>query len=178
MSNIYNSIREFITTEIFPSAEETERRRRTYEETREANLNASHVDDMLWKFRRKVEDLYPYRTDIIAIVDKLEQCLRDEHGGLLPLEFFVKFGDVYSPQVLTPQEEKILGKRIERWSNATEVSKEFAFLRSYTSSGKRISRTEEMDGIRRASAYDTEENACKTADAMQKWMQDRYGTVP
>ncbi|KAK2882670.1 hypothetical protein FQN49_000144, partial [Arthroderma sp. PD_2] len=167
MAGICKYISEWVS-ETFPSAEETHRRTMRTKKKSEARSSASHVELIIDVFENGVWDLYPDRTDIITVVKKFRQVLYDEHGGVSPCSVLCPFRNY------TPQEEIAFDKVVERWSDTTKLSKEFAFLKGFSPSGERIGFD---DPYTVASTYDTEAHAVKTALAMQNWHMDKYGTA-
>ncbi|KAM5472313.1 hypothetical protein MauCBS54593_002904 [Microsporum audouinii] len=182
MASVYHFIRE-VYADLFPSTELREHRLRAVDDIKEAELNAFHITIMLSEFKDGVKQRYPYRDDIIATVDRVNKCLSDEHGGLDPILFLYKFeSQIYdcltASALPSSQEGKAFREIVGRWSNTVQIGKEFSFLKAYNQRGERIRRPKnDMESRQIASTYATEDGAFKTAEAMQKWIQNRYGTI-
>ncbi|KAM5438441.1 hypothetical protein MferCBS31731_005018 [Microsporum ferrugineum] len=182
MASVYNFIRE-VYTELFPSTELREHRLRVVDDISEAESNASQITFMLSVFKSEVKKRYPYRDDVITTVNRVTECLSDEHGGLDPLLFLYKFeSQIYdcltASALPSSQEGKAFKEIVGRWSNTTQIRKEFSFLKAYNQRGECIyTPKNDIESRQITSTYATEEDALKTAEAMQKWIQNRYGTI-
>ncbi|EGE00922.1 hypothetical protein TESG_08212 [Trichophyton tonsurans CBS 112818] len=166
MAGIFKYISEWISGN-FPSDEETHRESMRSAKEAKARGSASHVEHIIDIFEDEVCDRYPGRTDIITAVKKFRQALYDEHGGISPYSMLNR------SKHFTPEGKIAFDKVVERCSDRTKLSKEFAFLKGYSPSGERIS-VWSLYPI--ASMYDTEAHAVDTALGMQQWHVDKYGT--
>lgn len=65
---------------------------------------------------------FPERTDALSTINKINEILRQEHGGILPDVFFKRWYDSrvikgLDRQAYTPEERKKLVETLKRWKD-------------------------------------------------------------
>ncbi|EFR00584.1 hypothetical protein MGYG_03589 [Nannizzia gypsea CBS 118893] len=195
MAAIYSFV-QLLYYEVFKSAEEAERRDHISSTIKKAIYNSEFITDELRFFKREVENRYPHRKDIIAVVDCVRRCLQDEHGGIDPHCFFDKFRDtIYFAFVVdmappsqggkayreaarrwttpafvpSPRDAKTFCEVVRRWSDRAQIVKEFAFLNLHDQEGISVVQTGPKRQI--LLTFDTQLHAENTARGMERWMQ-------
>lgn len=125
------------------------------------------VEFYISSFEDTVKSEYRHRVDVLNIIEKVWQSLRDEYGGILPHEFIsTYYARKRAWQPLTPREMETFERFLDKWLDDPALEKEFSFLR-----------LDFTDSIDRLSLFITEKQVSRTAEGMKKWLLARHGTL-
>lgn len=125
------------------------------------------VEYCISSFEDKVKSEYRHRVDILNIIEKVWQSLRDEYGGMLPHDFICTYYARKSArQPLTPREMETFQRFLDKWLDEPALEKEFSFLR-----------LDIADWVDRLHLNNTEKQVSRTAEGMKRWLLARHGTL-
>lgn len=125
-----------------------------------ASRNVSRITVCMSSFRHHVKKNFSHRVDAIAVVNKVEQTLCDQHGGMRPADFLHKVNNDKFGDLSSPDERRAVEKLCLRWMNRDEISREFSVF--YPFDRKRCFRWDLL----------TEERISEIKRFLEEWLED------
>lgn len=128
----------------------------------EATCHAGRIERCLLTFRRGVGEKFPHRIDAIDVVKKVEQTLRDQHGGLSPFKFLYHLGLEHFEVSTAPEDRVAMESICQRWMDQDAVGREFSIFYP-------------LDDKKRGKDVLNEERITEIVIFLQEWLRNQKG---